>query len=70
MADKYLFRLLELRPLILLAVLVASVAAIHFSGPFELQRPVDRIIVAPIVRSTTAIAGVLHIGTRNAHPDK
>ena len=42
MADKYLFKLLEFRSLILLAVLVAGVAVIHFSGPFELQTPVDR----------------------------
>ena len=70
MTDNYLFKLLEFRSLILLAVLVAGVAAIHFGGPFELQTPVDRVIVTPIVRSTTALAGVLHIGTRHAEPVK
>jgi len=69
MAQKTVFALLDFRLLILLAVL-GGVAAIHVSGPFELQAPVDRVIVTPIVQSTAALAGLRRIGTRHAGPEK
>ena len=70
MAQTTAFALLEFRLLVLLAVLVGGVAAIHVGGPFPLQAPVDRVIVTPIVHATAALAGLLHIGTRHAAPEK
>lgn len=70
MAEIYVTALLDFRLLILLAVVVGGVAAIHIDGPFELQAPVDRVIVQPVVQSTAALASLLHIGRRHAGPEK
>jgi len=56
------FVLLDFRRVILLAVLAASVPVISAYGPPELQGPVNRFIVTPLVQSGTALRHQLDHG--------
>ena len=63
----FVFALLEVRLVILLAVLAGGVSAIDAWGPPELQAPVHRSIVAPIVQASLVLQHQLDHGVAVVH---
>ncbi len=64
---KFAFALLDLRRFILLAVLVSTVPIISAHGPHEVQAPISRFIVRPIVQSARVLSHQLVHGASALH---
>jgi hypothetical protein len=59
---QFAFAILDLRRVIHMAVLTGAVLAVHAFGPSQLQAPVDRYLVGPILRTSTLLQHQLEYG--------